>query len=278
MPDFHKILNLSKTASLIDLRNAYRSMAMKFHPDVNKSKEANAAFREITEAYNALYKEKKNASSGQKKYQVFNGHVVEQHEFDVRIQNEWHKKYNLKHTMITTVTQTGTDLNELGSNQSDLVLNRILKTLETYKKTQNNVHVESDFIIPYQDMRFLPDVWGLKLGLVVQNIRLHEYLSEHKEKFVKLGLSYVYTGNDITEALRIYRDEHKNLNIPRNYMVPFNNNKYPKQLWGLKLGKVVRNIRTRNAYSEYRDVVEALGLRCTNENGNSNDTHMVEVD
>lgn len=47
----HRILNVGPHASLDDVKSAYRKLAFKFHPDLNKSPEAATRFREINEAY-----------------------------------------------------------------------------------------------------------------------------------------------------------------------------------------------------------------------------------
>ncbi len=52
--DFYKVLGLDKGASLDDIKQAYRRLALKYHPDVNKSKEAEEKFKEINEAYAVL--------------------------------------------------------------------------------------------------------------------------------------------------------------------------------------------------------------------------------
>jgi len=52
--DYYDILGGGKGASTDDIRKAYRNLALKFHPDINKNKEAEARMREINEAYAVL--------------------------------------------------------------------------------------------------------------------------------------------------------------------------------------------------------------------------------
>lgn len=57
--DFYKILGLSKDASEDQLKKAYRKMALKYHPDKNKSPGAEEKFKEVAEAYEVLSDPKK---------------------------------------------------------------------------------------------------------------------------------------------------------------------------------------------------------------------------
>lgn len=57
--DYYKILGVSKDASEDDLKKAYRKMALKYHPDKNKSPGAEEKFKEIAEAYDVLSDPKK---------------------------------------------------------------------------------------------------------------------------------------------------------------------------------------------------------------------------
>ena len=52
--DFYKILGVERSASEKDIKKAYRKLARDNHPDVNKNSGAEAKFKEINEAYQAL--------------------------------------------------------------------------------------------------------------------------------------------------------------------------------------------------------------------------------
>lgn len=52
--DYYKTLGVDKNASAQDIKKAYRKLAVEYHPDKNKSKEAEEKFKEINEAYEVL--------------------------------------------------------------------------------------------------------------------------------------------------------------------------------------------------------------------------------
>lgn len=59
--DYYEVLGISKTASPNEIKSQYRKLALKFHPDRNKSAEAAEHFKEVSEAYAVLSDpEKKN--------------------------------------------------------------------------------------------------------------------------------------------------------------------------------------------------------------------------
>lgn len=61
--DYYDVLGVSKNASPEEIKKAYRQMAKKYHPDVNKEDE-NAAdkFKEVAEAYEILSDDQKRAT------------------------------------------------------------------------------------------------------------------------------------------------------------------------------------------------------------------------
>lgn len=54
MKDPYEALGITKTASADEIKRAYRKLAAKYHPDVNKEKDAAEKFKEIQEAYEIL--------------------------------------------------------------------------------------------------------------------------------------------------------------------------------------------------------------------------------
>lgn len=52
--DFYKTLGVSKDATASEITKAYRKLARKYHPDLNKTKEAEEKFKDISEAYDVL--------------------------------------------------------------------------------------------------------------------------------------------------------------------------------------------------------------------------------
>ncbi len=61
MNDYYAILGVARDASDADIKKAYRRLAMKFHPDRNDSPEAEAKFKELSEAYQVLADPQKRA-------------------------------------------------------------------------------------------------------------------------------------------------------------------------------------------------------------------------
>jgi molecular chaperone DnaJ len=59
--DYYDVLGVSRNANKEEIKNEYRKLALKYHPDRNKSPDAEDRFKEISEAYAILSDDEKRA-------------------------------------------------------------------------------------------------------------------------------------------------------------------------------------------------------------------------
>ncbi len=70
--DYYEVLGVARNASQDEIKKAYRKLAMQYHPDRNPgNKEAEAKFKEATEAYEVLKDDQKKAAYDQYGHDAF---------------------------------------------------------------------------------------------------------------------------------------------------------------------------------------------------------------
>src|SRR5437899_2890012 len=63
--DYYAVMGVDRKASAEEIKNAYRKLARKYHPDVSKEKDAEEKFKELGEAYETLRDPEKRAAYDQ---------------------------------------------------------------------------------------------------------------------------------------------------------------------------------------------------------------------
>jgi DnaJ-class molecular chaperone len=69
--DYYQILGVSKTATEAEIKKAYRKLALQYHPDRNKGKDAESKFKEVTKAYEVLSNPQKRQTYDQFGHSAF---------------------------------------------------------------------------------------------------------------------------------------------------------------------------------------------------------------
>jgi molecular chaperone DnaJ len=88
--DYYEVLGLKKGASLEEVKQAYKKLAKKYHPDLNRDQDAEERFKEILEAYQVLGDPQKkanydrfgHAAEGFQGFQGFRGFGARDFDFD----------------------------------------------------------------------------------------------------------------------------------------------------------------------------------------------------
>ena len=61
--DYYEVLGVKKDADQKEIKNTFRKLALKYHPDRNKEPDAEEKFKEAAEAYEVLSDPQKKSSA-----------------------------------------------------------------------------------------------------------------------------------------------------------------------------------------------------------------------
>jgi len=154
MKTYYEILEIDKTASKEEIKNSYKKLALKYHPDrnqdYNKKAECEDKFKEISEAYEILSddEKKKNYDRGQNivlnnnpfdTFQTtFNFNPFTDNIFDININGL--SNINISHSNIHS-----TSINTTTQIINNKKITKIQKTIQTPNGTQTIIeeHIEN---------------------------------------------------------------------------------------------------------------------------------------
>ena len=143
MKEYYSILEIDKNADKNTIKNSYKKLALKYHPDKNtdNKEQSEEKFKEISEAYEVL-------SDDQKKNNYDNGQniIIHNHNpFDIfeNIFRNHNTKININISNINTnFSSTNTSTQIIGNKK----ITRIQKTLKTENGTQTVVEEKIEYI------------------------------------------------------------------------------------------------------------------------------------
>ncbi|EGZ07093.1 hypothetical protein PHYSODRAFT_362379 [Phytophthora sojae] len=126
---------------------------------------------------------------------------------------------------------------------------RIMPAFEAFHRLHGHCRVPTRFVVP-SDERWPKLSWGLKLGIVVDNIRnrgtYSTQISRDKTRLVEMGFVWDLYESEWSErimpALETFYRLQGHCRVPQSFVVP-SDGSWPRLSWGLNLGTVVNSIR-----------------------------------
>jgi hypothetical protein len=156
-----------------------------------------------------------------------------------------------------------TELDEIKTQRGYDRWKKVEKALIQYKEMEGDLLVPAKFSIPSDDERWPADLWGMKLGSVVNNIRNNNACSDYKDELVQMGFDFERQRRGwkkVEKALLKYRELQGDLLVPFKFAIPSDDDRWPADLWGMKLGSVVHTIRNNNAYADHEAELVQVGF------------------
>ena len=131
--------------------------------------------------------------------------------------------------------------------------NKVVPALVAFKKTTGNLIVPRQLVVPSENP-WPKNAWGMKLGATCDRIRSHSaFIRDNPERRQWLdnnGFVFDCQTNKWEQTKQIlerYYAIHRKLDVPTGYVIP-SEGQWPPEMWGSKLGLVVRNIRSMQVF------------------------------
>ena len=142
MKDYYRILEVSKDCVETDIKKAYKKLAFQYHPDKNKSDDAEPKFREISEAYDILSNADKRRMYDNFGYESVSGDIPQINPLDL-----FQSLFNVDFTGLGEGMNSNifvfSDLSSLpfGPLQHKMTYNLKCSLEELYHGTQKEFHI-----------------------------------------------------------------------------------------------------------------------------------------
>ena len=135
--------------------------------------------------------------------------------------------------------------------------------LLNYKKIYGDMMVPSDLIIPHYSYLWRKETWGLQLGDAVSNIRSLRSYFDRKEDLLSIGFCYHPLKAKfelVKRTLLRFHELYGDYLVPPKFIIPYNSNLWAKEAWELKLGLMVKRIRSGKEFEDSREELLSIGF------------------
>jgi hypothetical protein len=142
---------------------------------------------------------------------------------------------------------------------------KVKLAFETYKRLNGDLLVPNRFVVPTNDSAWPEELWGMKLGAIVNGIRTGTSYRGRRKELVAMGFDYTsqsveHGWDNVKLALETYKKLHGDLLVPVKFSVPQNDSAWPIEIWGMNLGSIVNGIRRITIHVDHREELLAMGF------------------
>lgn len=141
--------------------------------------------------------------------------------------------------------------------------------MHRFQQLHGNLFIKQSFAIPPGDVNWSPTDHGYKLGSLVKYIRRlgPGFVSQKSPSLFQelntLGFcwnTYAYRQAIAMAAFIKYKELYGHLDLHRTFQVPKDDERWPAELRGLKLGMIASHIRNYEVYNDLQKPLEELGF------------------
>jgi hypothetical protein len=136
-------------------------------------------------------------------------------------------------------------------------------TLLHYKEVFGDLSAPPSFVVPQNDNSWPNGASGMKLGSVVNSIRLGLSYTEHYHELLSIGFDYRINavGYQLArQALLLYDEIYDDMLVPSEFEVPRDSDIWPADMQGMKLGSLVTDIRQKVVFLDMFDDLLDIGF------------------
>lgn len=144
--------------------------------------------------------------------------------------------------------------------------------VQTYRQLYGDMHVPRRFIVPSNDRMWPQETWSLDLGSAMWAINKRFSYTDKTEELALIGIHPIVEERvsnypRVVEALLHYQKLMGNMNVPKEFKIDAMNFDWPENTRGLKLGKIVYNIRKGMTYVQKKGYLESIGFQYSTSRG-----------
>lgn len=159
--NYYEILNVTRKSSMQEIKLSYRKLAKKYHPDTNKSVEAETMFKDVNEAYATLTNEEKRKKYDRQVARL--GYGFDENDSSLsNVTYEFKSGVNVINDLFTTI---------LGFKKDEYIPNVVNEDQNKDDKTKKAKPVKGTDIITHLDVTLEEGYFGAEKKIAIKSFK-----------------------------------------------------------------------------------------------------------